>query len=238
MGRDDSSTYSFASQVFPPEGPIIIVGTPPCTAMWLVSATLLANASLATMAQATVKGRAAGAGTGSPTDLTQTQLTALINEVTSALSGAVPAPGASTGRFLKDDLSWDTPGGGGTLDRIMVFADDTEFGESGTSYVTKKTFRVVRDSAKKNSSWRLLVSLWIEGGGTSAECRLQVGATDLATVSSTETTETNASIKNIPLTVVELNEPEDTFLTVNIDLKQTGGGTAKLKFTELYAIYT
>jgi hypothetical protein len=128
-------------------------------------------------------------------------------------------------------------GGGGTLDRYSVFADDTEFSESGASYVTKKTFRIVRDSAKKPTSWRLVVSLWTVGG-TSAECQLQVGATDAANVSSTETSETAASIKKIDLTVVEGNEPENTFLTVNIDLKQTGGGVAHLKFTELYAIFT
>jgi hypothetical protein len=47
------------------------------------------NAKLANMAQALVKGRALGAGTGDPTDLTQTQLTALINVATTSLTGAV-----------------------------------------------------------------------------------------------------------------------------------------------------
>lgn len=46
--------------------------------------------SLESISQATVLGRADGAGTGSPTALTQTQLTALINPATSALTGAMP----------------------------------------------------------------------------------------------------------------------------------------------------
>ena len=57
------------------------------------------NIKLANMAQATVKGRAAAAGTGDPADLTQAQLTALINAFTSALSGAVPASGGGTSEF-------------------------------------------------------------------------------------------------------------------------------------------
>lgn len=54
------------------------------------------NAKLADMAEATVKGRPAGAGTGDPTDLTQAQITALINAFTSSLSGAVPAASGGT----------------------------------------------------------------------------------------------------------------------------------------------
>jgi hypothetical protein len=136
------------------------------------------------------------------------------------------------------------PGGGsGSLDRHLVFSDDVEFTETDdVAYHTKKTFRIIRDSAKKPSSWRLVVSLWVTGGtGESADCRLQVGGTDNNTVSSTETSETASSIKKIALTVVEGNEAEDTFLTVNIDLKisdDTGGAVAHMKYTDLYAIYT
>lgn len=132
-----------------------------------------------------------------------------------------------------------TPGGGGTLDRHLIFGDDSEFTETSSSYVTKKSIRVVRDSAKAPSSWRLVVSLWITGGGTSADCRLQsVGTgTDNGTVSSTEVTETNASIKKIALTITASNQT-DQFLTINIQLQATGGGTAHLKYTDLYAIYT
>lgn len=53
-------------------------------------------------------------GTNYPSALSQTQLTALINLPTSTLSGAVPATGTPSGKFLKDDLTWATPGGGGS----------------------------------------------------------------------------------------------------------------------------
>lgn len=82
------------------------------------------NAQLDDMAQATVKGRAAGAGTGSPQDLTQAQLTALVNPFTSGLSGAAPASGGGTTNFLRADGSWAAPGGGGGGIEVL-FYDDT-----------------------------------------------------------------------------------------------------------------
>ncbi len=79
------------------------------------------NAKLAQMAQATVKGRAAGAGTGDPVDLTPAQATAILaNCVGDAGSGGtkglVPPPGAgdaAVGRYLKADCTWAVPAGGG-----------------------------------------------------------------------------------------------------------------------------
>src|SRR5262245_27899123 len=43
----------------------------------------IANAQLANMADSTIKGRAVGAGTGSPQDLTATQATAILNALRS-----------------------------------------------------------------------------------------------------------------------------------------------------------
>ena len=73
----------------------------------------VANVDLANMTQATVKGRAAGAGTGAPVDLTQTQLTALVNTFTSSLSGAAPSSGGGTTNFLRADGTWASPPGAG-----------------------------------------------------------------------------------------------------------------------------
>jgi len=50
---------------------------------------------------------------GSFGGLTDTQLTARIQLFTTLLSGAVPAPGASVGFFLRDDGTWAAAGGGG-----------------------------------------------------------------------------------------------------------------------------
>lgn len=49
------------------------------------------NAKAANMVQSTIKGRAVGAGTGDPTDLTATQATAILDTVTNAAKGLSPA---------------------------------------------------------------------------------------------------------------------------------------------------
>jgi hypothetical protein len=125
-------------------------------------------------------------------------------------------------------------GGAGTLDRHLVFSDDTEFTESGTSYVTKKTFRLVNDSDKPVTAWRLVAGLWTVGG-TSAEVQLQVVGTGTDSDTAT-TTETSEGVVAIDLPVSAAND-EDDFLTVNIQIKQTGGGVAHIKYTDLYAVY-
>jgi hypothetical protein len=89
--------------------------------------TLVTNAELADMAQSTFKGRASGAGTGVPVDLTATQATAILNTFTAALKGLVPAPVTATGKFLKDDGTWATSGGdllaANNLNDVTVAAD-------------------------------------------------------------------------------------------------------------------
>jgi hypothetical protein len=72
----------------------------------------IANSELADMAQATIKGRAAGAGTGDPQDLTATQATAILNEFTGdsgggGLKGLVKAPATGDAiKLLKGDATW------------------------------------------------------------------------------------------------------------------------------------
>lgn len=81
------------------------------------------NALLANMAQATIKGRASGAGTGDPTDLTATQATAILNAVvgdsgSGGTKGLVPAPGVgdtAAGKFLKADGTFAVPAGAGDV---------------------------------------------------------------------------------------------------------------------------
>lgn len=78
------------------------------------------NANLSNMTQGTIKGRAAGAGTGTPTDLTATQATEILNAFTGdsgsgGVKGLVPAPAsgdAAAGKFLKSDGTWELPSGG------------------------------------------------------------------------------------------------------------------------------
>lgn len=75
------------------------------------------NAKSANMAESTIKGRAAGAGTGDPTDLTATQATAILNAVvgdsgSGGTKGLAPAPGsgdAAAGKFLHADGTYQVP---------------------------------------------------------------------------------------------------------------------------------
>jgi hypothetical protein len=81
----------------------------------------ITNAKLANMAQSTIKGRASGAGTGDPTDLTGTQATVILDAMvgdsgSGGTKGLVPAPGAgdtAAGKFLKADGTFAVPPGTG-----------------------------------------------------------------------------------------------------------------------------
>src|SRR5262245_6895820 len=87
----------------------------------VASPTNIANSQLADMAQSTFKGRAAGAGTGAPQDLTATQATAILNNFvgdsgSGGTKGLVPAPAAgdaAAAKFLKADGNWTALGSGG-----------------------------------------------------------------------------------------------------------------------------
>lgn len=69
-------------------------------------------AKQADLAQATIVGRASGAGTGVPTALTGTQATAILDTVTSGAKGLAPASGGGTTNFLRADGTWSAPAGG------------------------------------------------------------------------------------------------------------------------------
>jgi hypothetical protein len=63
--------------------------------------------SLAGIATGRFLGNISGS-TASPVALTGTQVTANLDVATVTLKGLVPAPGSSSGRYLKDDLTWST----------------------------------------------------------------------------------------------------------------------------------
>lgn len=84
------------------------------------------NAKAADMAQSTIKGRAAGAGTGDPTDLTATQATAILNVFvgdtgSGGVKGLAPATVAGDAtKFLRGDGTWQAVAAGGTVDAADV----------------------------------------------------------------------------------------------------------------------
>lgn len=61
---------------------------------------VVANSELATMVQATVKGRASGAGTGNATDLTADQVIAILNTAAATLDAYVRGPASATDNAL------------------------------------------------------------------------------------------------------------------------------------------
>lgn len=65
-------------------------------------------AAIAPQANNTVLGNVSG-GVATPTALSATQLTTLINAFTATLSGAVPASGGGTTNFLRADGAWAAP---------------------------------------------------------------------------------------------------------------------------------
>lgn len=87
--------------------------------VWTIDNSVVSNSKLANIATARFKGRVTS-GTGDVEDLTGTQATSLLDVATTSLKGLMPATGTPTGKFLKDDLSWDTPAGSGSTDILMV----------------------------------------------------------------------------------------------------------------------
>lgn len=69
----------------------------------------ITNAKRANMAQATISGRAAGAGTGVPTDLPGSEVATIIGPFSSSAMGLAPASGGGTTNFLRADGTWASP---------------------------------------------------------------------------------------------------------------------------------
>lgn len=113
------NTYPSSGGGLPSGGTVgqTIVNTAPGTGTWQtpifsnISGNIV-NSQLATMGNNTVLGNVSGITT-TPTALTTTQLTTLINAFTSSLSGAVPPSGGGTTNFLRADGTFAAPGGGG-----------------------------------------------------------------------------------------------------------------------------
>jgi hypothetical protein len=150
------------------------------------------NAQLANMAQSTIKGRAAGAGTGDPTDLTATQATAILNNVVGdsgagGTKGLVPAPAAgdaAAGKFLKADATWEAPGGGGVIAPLVIEDANTVAQRNATNAQTFNLYRTFTDAANyervrlaPDGSGNFLVIAEAAGTGSQRQLHLGYGAT-------------------------------------------------------------
>lgn len=90
------------------------------------------NAKLANMAESTIKGRAASAGTGAPVDLTAAQATAILDTFTTSLKGLAPASGGGTTNFLRADGNWASPPSGGDVNGPASSTDNAIVRFDGT----------------------------------------------------------------------------------------------------------
>lgn len=139
------------------------------------------------------------------------------------------------------------PGGSSGIDRTLIFSDDTELGEAGGTWATKKTFRIIRDADLAPITWRILVSLYTSGGASEvAECRLLAGtdptflnAALYDELSPALTHNTSTETLKVAELAISAKEPVDTILYVAVQIRRTGsGGTGVfLKYTDIYALY-
>jgi hypothetical protein len=120
------------------------------------------NAKLANMAEATIKGRAVGAGTGDPTDLTATQATAILNAFTSALKGLVPASGGGTTTFLRADGTF-AAAGGITAGTVQATTSGSAIDFTGLPAGIRR-ITVIFDGVSLSGTDNLLVQLGDSGG--------------------------------------------------------------------------
>lgn len=152
------------------------------------------NAKLADMAEATIKGRAVGAGTGDPTDLTATQATAILNDFVGdsgagGTKGLVPAPAAgdaAANKYLDADGTWTVPSGSGDIQTLLDGISTTQgtiLYYNGTDWVVltpgTSGFFLKTQGAASNP-------VWATTAGSSA--------THIGTVNGRLTTETGVAV--------------------------------------------
>lgn len=133
------------------------------------------NADLADMAQSTIKGRAAGAGTGSPQDLTATQATAILNGFTGdsgsgGVKGLVPAPSAgdaAANKFLNADGTFKATNQGLTLLTSGNTSSASSLDLVLTSYTAYRGIRIVLQNLVPVTDATFLNILFSTDGGTS-----------------------------------------------------------------------
>lgn len=161
------------------------------------------------------------------------------------LDDSVPGPyTGNAGKYVRvngdgDGLEYSDPPGG--ADRMLVFSDDTELSEAGTSWVTKKSFRIIRDADKPPTKWRFIVSLKTSGGVSEiAECRVQIVGAGVPEITPTMTGGSTSEVLNlITHTIDPTNEMTNYPITINIQLRKQGsGGTGvSLIYTDVYGIF-
>lgn len=149
------------------------------------------------------------------------------------IAADVPTPGqvlAWTG------TQWQPQAAASISDRVLVFSDETELGTTSAGYATLKTFSIVNDSNKAIVSWRLIVESWISGG-TSADVQLSIGGESPGTASVNVIATVGGTIYVVTLSATAGDQATDDVMTAQIQVRANGGGTAYIRYTDLYGIY-
>jgi hypothetical protein len=115
-----------------------------------ISNSAVSNAKLANMATNTIKGNNTG-GAAAPVDLTTAQATAMLDIATSTLKGLAPASGGGTTNFLRADLTWAAPGGGGSFANTVV-AQAPAANQQDWTITGRTSYTTVR-CTNTNNSW-------------------------------------------------------------------------------------
>lgn len=135
-----------------------------------IAAGAVTNTKLADMADSTLKGRAVGAGTGDPTDLTGTQATAILDPFTGdagagGVQGLVPAPAAgdaAADKVLGAGGGWVTQTGGGADPNLTYLTEADETADLPNSLRLVAGTNVTFDTSTPNE---LEISASGGGGG-------------------------------------------------------------------------
>lgn len=129
-----------------------------------ISANVVDNTKLATVATATFKGRTT-AGTGNVEDLTATQATALLNTFTSTLKGLVPLSGGGTTNFLRADGTWAAPTATPAAGSVTNAMFSTAVGDWGGQWNawTSTTFTNITSGAISGAYMQVGKTLFVRG---------------------------------------------------------------------------
>jgi hypothetical protein len=123
-------------------------------------------------------------------------------------------------------------GGAGTVDRFLIFSDDTEFSSSLASYVTKKEFRLVLDSDKYPDKFRFVCSAWV----TSSNAIIRMKYSNYLYSSPGFTNNTEAVISWEGTTPTPAGTYQDKLWDFEVQVYATSG-TVYIKYTDVYLIY-
>ena len=165
-------------------------------ATWTVDNDVVSNAKLANMTQSTIKGRASGAGTGDPTDLTAAQVRTILN----VADGAQPKPTLSRTFTLEAPAS---------ADDITVFRTDVA--------ITVQEVIAVNVGTTPSTTYQLKHSTDRSAAGnnlTTSSSTTSITTGDIATLS-------DATIPANSFVWLEVSAASGTNVYLTIDIRYT-----------------